>query len=240
MINWHIQTFASTDSTQNLLRNLLNEGAGEGVVIQALEQKQGRGRHGRDWVSPLGNLYMSFSLAPDCAADVAGQLSFVVAVALSRAVGRVQDGDHVRALKWPNDLLVNGKKLAGILLESDIKDGKVSYLIVGCGVNILSAPDGAIAIKDICGDKQVPIHPFRDMVLEEVNSVYRLWKEEGFERIREEWLAQAYGLNEQMSVTLADKQVKGCFVDLDEKGQLLLRTEDGQDIAINSGDIYFG
>lgn len=239
MVQWHVQTFASVQSTQDLVKHHISESGDEGIVIQALEQKGGRGRVGRVWESPMGNLYMSVLLRPECKADKAGQLSFVVAIALSRAVDKVIDDGFEKRLKWPNDILINDKKLAGILLESDLNNGNVEAVAVGIGVNILMAPLEAISVRDIAGDRQIAIHPFRDMVLEELAACYQIWKNEGFEPIRQEWLKQAYRIGEKTSVTIGDKKVEGILSDLDENGQLILIDDSDDKIAVNSGDLYF-
>lgn len=239
MVNWHVQTFASVESTQDMVKHHISEHGDEGVVIQALEQKLGRGRAGREWVSPMGNLYMSVLLRPECPADKAGQLSFVVAVALSRAIDKIMQPEFEKRLKWPNDVLINDKKIAGILLESDLNNGMVDAVAVGIGVNILMAPVEAISLREIAGDKQVAIHPFRDMILAELSICYNAWKTEGFDAIRQEWLKQAYKLGEKTSVNIAGKTVEGILSDLDTSGQLILKTEDDDNLAINSGDLYF-
>jgi BirA family biotin operon repressor/biotin-[acetyl-CoA-carboxylase] ligase len=151
-VEWKIHTYAQLESTQDYVRSVAEdeEFFAEGVVIQALAQTKGRGRHGNEWQSPMGNLYMSVLLRPECPAQAAGQLSFVVAVALSAAMGEVLADGHVKTLKWPNDILIDGKKVAGILLESNIsKLGIVDYVVAGMGVNIMAAPEGAVALAQV-------------------------------------------------------------------------------------------
>ncbi len=234
-IDWQLHTYASLPSTQDYVKELAEEGLPEGLVIQSLEQRHGRGRHGRDWISPIGNLYMSILLRPDCSVSDAGQLSFVAAVALSAAMDTVLSGDHKKTLKWPNDILIDGKKVSGILIE---KEGEAYAL--GMGVNILSAPQDAVFLKQFSGDNRLAIHPFRDTVLEKLGLYYTKWKEDGFASIREAWLAQAHGLNEAITVKAGDQQKEGIFKEIDDKGFLVIETQDGSTERLNSGEVFFG
>lgn len=238
-MDWKIHTFSKLPSTQDYIKELAEQDFPEGEVIQCLIQTKGRGRHGNEWVSPMGNLYMSVLLRPECSADKAGQLSFVAAVALSAAIGEYLDETHTKSLKWPNDILIDGKKVAGILLESELKDGKVDSLALGMGVNIMVAPEGSVALNDITGDTQVAIHPFRDKVLGHLAACYKQWQEEGFTPIREKWLEEGHGIGQEISARLADKTVTGIFEDVDQNGALKLKTPDNDLIDISAGEVYF-
>jgi len=233
-VEFKVHTYASLSSTQDYVKELAEEGLPEGIVVQCLEQKRGRGRHGREWVSPIGNLYMSVLLRPGKSVAEAGQMSFVAAVALSSAMDEVMVKGHKKTLKWPNDILIDGKKVSGILIE---KEGDA--YILGMGVNILSAPEGAICLKEVSGDNRLAIHPFRDRVLEKLNEYYGVWQKLGFAPIRALWLAQAHGLNELLEIRLGDKTRSGVFRDLDEKGFLVVEDENGKSFDINSGEVYF-
>ncbi|MCB9991411.1 MAG: biotin--[acetyl-CoA-carboxylase] ligase [Rhodospirillales bacterium] len=234
-IDWNVHTYASLPSTQDYVKELAEEGLPEGTVIQCLEQKKGRGRHGREWVSPIGNLYMSILLRPGCDVADAGQLSFVAAVALSAAMDEVMVPGHSKTLKWPNDILIDGKKASGILIERE-GDGYA----LGIGANIMSAPEEAICLKEVSGDNRLAIHPFRDHVLAHFAVFYKQWQEDGFAQIREKWLAQAHGLNAPIKVDLGNIQHEGIFRELDENGALVVEiSESGKTIAINSGEVYF-
>lgn len=232
-MEFKVHTYASLPSTQDYVKELAEEGLPEGIVVQCLEQKKGRGRHGREWVSPIGNLYMSVLLRPDCPVKEAGQLSFVAAVALSAAMDEVIETGHEKTLKWPNDILIDGRKVSGILIE---KEGDA--YVLGMGVNILSAPEGAIHLKDVAGENRLAIHPFRDLVLEKLAQRYDLWRQEGFAPIREEWMKQAHGLDKALAVKLGKEHRDGLFKGIDAQGSLLLEI-DGSIIDINSGEVYF-
>lgn len=239
-IQWNVEIYGALPSTQDVvLLRAMQDGA-EGLVIQSLTQSAGRGRHGNEWSSPLGNLYMSILLRPECKADKAGQLSFVAALALSRAIDEHLGAGHKKTLKWPNDVLIDGRKCAGILLESDIDfKGHVHALSVGIGVNILSAPEGAVCLDDVKNDEKLAIHPFRDTLLAHFADFYRKWKDEGFEPIRKKWLKQAHGLMEEIRVRLPDRTEHGIFKDLGRDGSLLLGQDGKKELVISAGEVYF-
>lgn len=240
-ISWDIENYGSLPSTQDVVLLRAMQDGEEGFVVQTMTQTAGRGRHGNEWESPMGGLYMSALLKPECNADKGAQLSFVVAVALSKAIDQYIGEGHKKTLKWPNDILIDGKKIAGILLESDIDfKGHVHALSVGIGVNILSAPKDATFLKELCHeDTRLAINPVRDTILEELAKYYELWQDKGFAPIRELWLKEAHGLGETMTVRLPDKTLEGTFKGLKSNGHLMLKT-DTETIAINSGDVHFG
>lgn len=236
-IEWKVHTYASLPSTQDYVKEIAEEGLDAGIVVQCLEQTKGRGRHGREWVSPLGSLYMSVLLRPDCEPVDAGQMSFVAAVAVARAVNEVIKPPHKCSLKWPNDILIDGKKCAGLLIESDIDNGNLSWLVLGIGANVLASPvEEGIAIQEVAGDKQVPIHPFRDKVLKHLSDVYDLWQGKGFLPIRDEWLAQAHGLGAELKVNIPDNEKHGIFKTIDETGALIIEVN-GAEQKVFSGEI---
>lgn len=240
-INWDITVSNTLPSTQDVAKVKAAEGAPEGTVIQAMVQSAGRGRQGNEWLSPMGNLYMSLILRPMCTPDLAGQISFVTALALSAAMTPYVTGDHKKTLKWPNDILIDGKKCAGILLESNLSpDGLVESLAIGIGVNIHAAPDDRIGLQQVAGDHRLAVHRFRDEVLVSLARYYHGWKVAGFDAVRREWLAQAHGLNHKISARLPDRTVKGLFRDIDADGALMMEEEPGKIIAIRAGEVYFG
>ena len=236
-VSWKIHNYAQLPSTQDYVKELGDEGLPEGIVVQCMTQTKGRGRHGNIWTSPMGGLYMSALLRPECGAQIAGQLSFVVAVAVSAAMDEVLADGHKKTLKWPNDILIDGKKCAGILLESGMNGAMVNWIAAGIGVNVLSAPEGAVCLQEVCKGRQVPIHPFRDVVLGHLSARYKHWRHHGFADIRDEWLAQAHALNQPIKARLAKDEFSGIFKGIDEKGALLLEQEPGKVLDITAADI---
>ncbi len=236
---WRIQVLGTTPSTQDMVRSLAETGEPEGLAIQSLQQTKGRGRHGNDWASPMGNLYMSLLLRPSCKADKAGQMAFVVALALSDAMSEVIGPSHTKTLKWPNDILIDGKKVSGILLESKLdKHGRVDYLIVGTGINIFAPPEGAVGLDQI---KREPVfvNKFRDLYLAKLLDRYTSWQNKGFAQFREAWLKQAHGLGQNMKIRLPEIAYEGIFEGIDENGALIANV-DGQQRIFTAGEVHFG
>lgn len=187
----------------------------------------------------MGNLYLSVLLRPSCGPDGAGQMAFVAALALSKAMASYLDPEkHRKTLKWPNDILIDGLKISGILLETNIKDGVVDYLVIGSGVNIFASPEGRIGLDQV-KTKPVYVNVFRDEYLAYLGAYYTLWRQKGFAPIREEWLQQAHGLGQALTVRLPEVRYDGIFDGIDDTGALRLKT--GQEVKIfTAGEIHFG
>ncbi|MBN8521315.1 MAG: biotin--[acetyl-CoA-carboxylase] ligase [Alphaproteobacteria bacterium] len=239
-MDWHISVLASAESTQDVLKQRAAQGAPEGTAIQALMQTSGRGRHGNSWDSPMGNLYLSVLFRPHTPPDQTAQMAFVTALALSRAMDEYLDVQtiHAKKLKWPNDILINGLKVSGILLETALGDGEVTELYVGMGVNILAPPDGRAGLHALA-NKPIYVNVFRDRVLFHLGDLYECWVKEGFAPIRASWLAQAYGMGQEITVRLPEVTLTGIFQGLDDQGFLQLAQGDKVNI-IRSGDVHFG
>ncbi len=237
--NWTIDHHACVESTQTLLKEKAKGGAQEGCVVSAEKQTAGRGRQGKVWIAPEGNLSMSFLLRPHCSPAQAGQYSFLVAVALSKTLDKYIEKGHVKHLKWPNDILIDGQKCAGILLESDLSDeGKIEALYIGVGVNILHAPPERCALQEV-SSQEVSASLLLAKFLENIKKYINLYKENGFLSIREIWMEEAYKLKEEIKVRLPDKTLTGVFEGLDEDGALLLRLDNGVLERVSAGEVYF-
>lgn len=211
-------------------RKLASEGAPEGTIVQAAEQTAGRGRFGNTWTSPRGNLYMTTILRPVRPVKDIAQMSFAVALALADTI----ENPDVE-LKWPNDVLAGGKKIAGILLEMASAGEMADYLLVGTGINIASGPEGA-AIMGAAHS----VDAVRDEFISNLDHWYERWLETGFPDIRSAWLARAHGVDQPITVRLAERRLHGVFEGIDEAGNLLLRQNDGKARAISSGAVHFG
>lgn len=239
-VNWQIDVFQKVETTQSLVKTAASQGKPEGYGVQAMQQTIGKGRHGNQWDSPIGNLYLSILLRPDCALEEAGQLSFVVAVALSAALDEYIDpAKDTKTLKWPNDILVNKLKLSGILLESEIKENKLDSVIIGMGLNIFTKPELAICLNDVATEP-VYINKVRDTALDKLSYFYSVWQEKGFAPILEAWLKQAHGLGEPMTARLPKATHKGVFKGVTPEGSLILEQENGKENIIHAADVYFG
>ncbi len=217
ILHWDIEVLEDLPSTQDVCRARARDGGQQGLVIQALNQSAGKGRHGREWVSSEGNLTFSFILRPDCDVKLIGQISVMVGVALAKTVG------NGAWLKWPNDVLIDEGKCAGILIDSDLSGQNVNWLVVGVGVNTLSAPEiGAALSAERDG--------FRDRLLENIAVYYARWRDSGFADIRVEWIEASYPKGTMLNV--------GVFEDLDEFGNLIVLDEQNQRETISAGDVY--
>lgn len=236
---WRVQVLGTTPSTQDIVRGLAETGEGEGLAVQSLQQTKGRGRHGNEWSSPMGNLYMSVLLRPSCKADQAAQMAFVAANALSAAIDTVMEPAHTKTLKWPNDVLVDGRKISGILLETALdKHGRADYLIIGTGVNIFAPAEGAAGLDGI-KKEPVFVNKFRDTYLDFLHKAYLDWQDKGFAPVRDAWLKQAHGLDSPMRIRLPEVTYEGVFRGIDDSGALIADI-DGTRRAFTAGDVHFG
>lgn len=220
---WSLVALDSVGSTNDEAARLADGGAPEGTVVWAREQHGGRGRRGRSWASPPGNLYSSTILRPECPAARAAELGFVAAL----AVGDLVPPSRATRLKWPNDVLVDGGKIAGILLESAIaQDGRVEHVVAGIGINVAFAPQLA--------EMRYPGASLGGTVEAALEGLTRAlatrlaqWRRDGFGVVREAWLAQAGPLGAEVDVRLGEGLVRGRFAGLDHEGALLLDTTKG-------------
>ena len=231
-------------SSNDEAKRLAEAGAEDGTLVWAREQLEGRGRQGRTWSSPPGNLYLSLILRPDCSPAEAAQLGFVAALGLGGGVGSVAPPMVEVRYKWPNDVLFNRRKGAGILLESRMDSSAgVDWLVVGLGVNVTSFPEDAAFPATSLNFEGAPPEVDAVALLEAfarhfLNWINR-WLEDGFAPIREAWLHHAYGLGDMVEVRLSSGFLSGRFRDLDDSGALQLELADGGVRSIAAGDIYF-
>lgn len=227
----------SVGSTNDETRRLaLSGAAADFLVVSATEQSAGRGRRGRAWVSPAGNLHCSVLLRVDSLATAA-QLGFVAAVALVEALSALVPGAAFKA-KWPNDVLMNGRKVAGMLLEPVGGD----WLILGIGVDVASAPPADAVLYPVAALAEQGYRGGVDAVLAALCQALapwvERWRRDGFAPIREAWLASARGVGDQVVVRLEGETLTGRFAGLDEEGALLLGA--GSNVRrILAGDVYF-
>lgn len=236
---YHLVALDSIGSTNAEAKRRVAAGAADGTFVWAREQTAGRGRHGRAWHSPRGNLYVSLILRPDCDAATAMQMGFVAAVALHTAIVQVAPTIDGLSLKWPNDVLLGGRKLAGILLESAARaDGALDWLVVGIGVNLAQRPsDGDAATSLAEAGHGVSIEALLTALAATLGAWRARWVRQGFAPVRQSWLAAAGGLGEPIEVHLAGRRLAGVFADLDPAGALVLDRPDGRQ-AITAGEVF--
>jgi len=231
------------DSTNEEARRRAVAGEQRPLWIAASRQSAGRGRRGREWQSSPGNLFATLLLRPEKPAGECAQLSFIAALAVSDMLA--QFAPHASlALEWPNDVLVSGRKIAGILLESESgADGMAAWLAVGVGVNLAIFPEDtefpAISLAALGAALPAP----KDALLHLAAAFakwYEVWRAAGFAPVREGWLARASGLGSRIRVRLANEEIIGVFQGIDESGALLLGLPGGLTRAIAAGEVLFG
>ena len=235
--------FDEAGSTNDEARERAAGGASEGTVVWARVQRAGRGRRGRSWVSPPGNLYFSVILRPACEARSVAQLSFVAALAVLDLVDGLVPG-RARC-KWPNDVLVDGGKVAGVLLESALgPGGRVDWVVLGIGVNLASHPglQGPVPSTSLADAGAMTLAPEEALssVLAALARRRREWETQGFAAVRSAWLARAHGLGGPVTVANGDRRLAGVFEGLDEGGALVLAQAGGERLSIAAGDVFFG
>lgn len=239
-----IQFFSSLDSTNGEAREQARRGAGEGTAILADSQSRGKGRLGRPWESPpVGNVYVSLVLRPEIPPVKAPQLTLMAGVAVCRALIKVSSLEA--RLKWPNDVLVRGRKVAGILTEMESESGKIKFVILGVGVNVnwreedmpSSIRDTATSLRSETG-KEISRASVAGEIFDELEDWYADFLKEGFSsRMREEWNRLSWINGKRVTVTLPDGIISGEALGLDRNGALLLRDEQGKTHSVVVGDV---
>ncbi|BCH33597.1 biotin--[acetyl-CoA-carboxylase] ligase [Mesorhizobium sp. L-8-10] len=253
---YRLEAHDSVGSTNALALERARDGDAGRLWIVSKRQDSGRGRRGRAWATPEGNLAATLLLIGRHELRLAATLGFVAGLALSDALDAVLPGGTVAVapdggggrgdrfeLKWPNDVLAHGAKLAGILLESAMLDDNRFGLAIGIGVNVVAYPQDVPypatslrALGSRC-DAEGLFLALSDAWTE--NS--RAWDEgRGLSRIRQRWLARAAGLGSEVAVRVDGKVIRGVFETIDEDCRFVIRDREGNAISIAAGDVHFG
>lgn len=231
--------FNSVDSTMNVASKMALEGAEEGVVVCAETQTKGRGRLGRDWVSPKGQgIYFSTIFRPRMALAEASSLTLVFAVAVCQAI-RTATGLKAM-IKWPNDILLEQKKVAGILTELNAETDRINFIVLGVGINVHGALPSFL--KDAaCLEKTSPQMISRTAlfqeILRQIEEYYVLFTKKGFGPIAETWRDLSATLGTKVKIVELNKTTEGKAVDIDEHGALLIKERNGNIVRKISGDV---
>lgn len=238
-----IRCLNETVSTNTDAFRSAEDGAVEGTVVLADRQTGGKGRLGRRWESPAGvNLYCSIVLKPDLAPSEAPQLTFLSAVATARAITAVTGLQP--AIKWPNDLLLNDRKVAGLLNEMSAETDRISFVILGIGVNLnmqadqfpgdLRSPATSLLLES---GRPVSRLRFASILLQELDREYVRFVREGFDPVRDEWSRLCNAAGRTVRVDMGNGVLQGKFGGLDRDGALLVRLPDGALERVLSGDV---
>ncbi len=243
IIGRDIQVFEETTSTNDVVEKLARDGVREGVVVFAESQTKGRGRLGRAWMSPTHKgLWFSILLRPELRPQAATQLTIASATALRRAVKSVTG--VTAEIKWPNDLLINGKKVAGILTEMSAEPDRVRHIIVGIGVDVnQEANEFPAELRKIAtslrieSGEMVSRAELATAILQELEKDYARVCGGKFAALADEWEAGCGTIGKHVSVQMGVQQVKGRAEALDDDGALLVRTEHGHLERVIGGDV---
>ncbi|WP_170769284.1 biotin--[acetyl-CoA-carboxylase] ligase [Ruegeria lacuscaerulensis] len=240
-----LHVLQTVDSTLNEAARIAPTAAGP-VWIMAYNQTSARGRRGRAWANPVGNLAATLLMRPRGEPEQAALRSFVAAIALYDACVAVTGRSDGLSLKWPNDVLLNGGKLAGILLESTGMGRELGHLAIGIGVNLSQAPqpdaleEGAVRPVSLLSETGADVMP--EDFLTELAANYARYESQfvtyGFEPIRTAWLDRAARLGEVITARTTTSETVGTFETVDGNGNLVLNTAKGR-AAIPAADVYF-
>ena len=249
---YQLEAFDSVGSTNATAMERARRGEIGPKWFVTRQQTAGRGRRQRPWQAPPGNLASSVLEVVDVAPSVAATLGFAAGLALETALVQVSREVRMRAggadtlqfrLKWPNDVLANGQKLAGILVEAEALPDRRLAVVVGIGTNVVASPEGtpypatSLAALGVHVGAEELFSALSDAWAE-----YRaMWDDgHGFADIRRLWLERAAGLGEPVSLKSGVTEISGTFDTIDETGCLILRTADGKRLPITAGDVFFG
>jgi BirA family biotin operon repressor/biotin-[acetyl-CoA-carboxylase] ligase len=235
---FRIEQVADIDSTNEACRRRALAGEGAGLVIRADRQSAGRGRRGRSWESPAGNLYASILLRPQRPAAESAALGFAAVIAVGNVIAPLVKGAVQH--KWPNDLLIDGAKVMGMLLE--MQGTADPFVVLGIGVNIVSHPANTpYPATDLLDSGAAPIAPqaLLERILGALVPLYDAWAANGFAALLPAWKRRAAGLGQPIEVRLERETISGLFKDLEPDGTLRLGLSDGSERRIAAGDVYF-
>lgn len=240
---WSLAAFDAVESTNDEAIGRAEQGAAEGTVVWGRQQLAGRGRRGRNWQSPVGNMYASVVVRPQCPPDQAAQLGFVTAIAVGETAAALLPPGHRITYKWPNDVQVDGGKIAGILLESSPgADGKVDYVVIGTGINVAWQPpsgETAYAVSSLAGlGAATTVEQVLEGYCANLDRWIGVWRRDGFAAVRSAWLARAGNLGQVIDVKAGQESCRGRFAQLDDSGALILELEGGAIRRITAGEIF--
>lgn len=236
----NFEHFTEIDSTNDEARRRALSGEIGPLWLYADAQTAGKGRRGRRWISADGNLFATGLFTLQASPAEAAQLSFAAALAVADLAQAAAPGAQA-ALKWPNDVLIEGRKLSGILLESGARPGGGLWLAVGIGINLAHHPEESESpATDLAfhGASITPAEAVR-MLADRFEHWKARWAEMGFAPLRDAWLARAHGLGGACEARLDGETVRGVFADLMADGALRLDLPDGRRRFISAGDVFF-
>jgi len=239
-----IVVYNEITSTNDKAKELAQTGADEGTIVIARTQEKGRGRFDRVWYSPIGGIYLSVIVKPQIPAEKTTLLSLIGALAVAKTI---TSNYNLRAMiKWPNDVRIKGKKVAGILLESEIDRNQIRYVILGIGINLnidvnrfpRTLKHAATSLSQEF-ERPVDYHQFLGDLLSRLDSYYTMVINEEFETILREWKERSDTLGRKIRVVTLTEEIMGEACDVDESGFLVVHTEADEYRTITAGDCLY-
>jgi len=240
-LNTRIEWLEETTSTNAIAAERAGQGERGPLWIGTRRQSAGRGRRGRAWTGLDGNLFATGLYTLNTTPAAAAELSFATAIAVAQVCDSALRDPVAIKVKWPNDILLNGRKLAGILLESGKAPGGGLWLAVGVGLNLKSAPQDVERAATSLAEAGATLD--RETALQRLAAIFDRqladWRRHGFGPIRDRWLARAAGLGERCVAQLDRERIEGIFGDLGPDGALRLDLASGERRYISAGDVFF-
>ncbi len=233
----------SIPSTNNLAKEIANVGCENGLLVVAEEQAAGKGRLSRGWISPYAKgLWFSVVLKPPFLPQEASKFTLLAAVAVVKAINKIKGVDA--AIKWPNDILLLGRKLVGILTEMNAEFGHINYVVIGIGINTNTTPDDypeevkplAVCVADAAKEPFTRVQLLCD-ILKNMEDLYELAVAQGFDAVLEEWRQYSCTLGQEVKVIAPDMTYFGKAEDIDSEGLLIVRKQDGTLEKVVAGDV---
>lgn len=235
---FRILGYDSVSSTNDEADRLAQGGAPDRTLVWARSQNSGRGRLGRTWVSPEGNLYTTALLEPGLPLGRLQELSFVASLAVHDTVaGLLADADLV--LKWPNDVLLGGAKISGILTETRVRGDHVVALL-GVGINLAHAPDATRYPTTALADHlsaPLTVEELLECYLKALSERYALWRSDGFAQIRDAWAIRSRWIGRMVSIENGDRKILGRYDGIEADGSMIVSGEGGEKHKISAGDV---
>jgi BirA family biotin operon repressor/biotin-[acetyl-CoA-carboxylase] ligase len=239
---YHFTELESTNIIAKEKASLKKDKIAEGTIIIAEKQAGGKGRLGRGWFSPTGGIWLSIILYPQLSPSYIPRITLMTAVAVVKTIEKVS---RIKArIKWPNDILIKGKKLCGILTEMNAELDLINWVVVGIGINVninqeefpKDIRDNSISLKEVLG-KEISRVKLIQIFLKEFEKCYEKLKRKEFTSILEEWKLYSHTLGKKIKINIGEKIVFGKAIDLSEEGALILKEENGKLAKIISGTI---
>ena len=240
IIGKNIHYFKTIGSTNNYCKKLMKEGVSEGTIVVSDIQTQGRGRKDRFWYSPSGGLWFSTILYPEIPPQNGMLVTMTVSTSIAQAIKETTGLEPI--IKWPNDLLIKGRKVCGVLTELDAEMDKINYSIVGTGINVNNKIDGEIediatSLKIETGSKVSRVDLLRNIIVF-FDENYKFLKSGNYGFIRELWNSFSNIVGRKIKVVDEKKTYEGVVSDIDDSGCLILDTDSGT-VRVVTGDITY-